>query len=144
MDYYDPGGPLIWESEDQGTLGEAALAPRDLQPPLQDSVSVSRLSNWRMDEDPRLISPKLLPWTFCGGLVMPYRLEPPLSWDGWDSTIESSKPGNEPLSERTASPTADEGNPLNARTKGPARGFCGGIEEHPYRIGPTLSWDDVD
>jgi hypothetical protein len=144
MDHYQPRGPLSWESDDQGTPGEADLAPINLQQPSQGTVKVPRLSNWMMDEDPRLISPKLPPWTLCGGLVMPYRLEPPLSWDGWDSTIESSKPGTEPLSERTPSPTADGGNPLNARTNGPARGFCGGIEEHPYRIGPTLSWDDVD
>jgi hypothetical protein len=38
------------------------------------------------------------------------------------------------------SPTMDS-DPLKATPERPAMVLCGGVVEHPYRIGPPLSWE---
>ncbi|MES2609247.1 MAG: hypothetical protein V4679_03350 [Pseudomonadota bacterium] len=104
MDYYDPGGPLIWESDEQGALVEAALALTELPQVPQGTVVVASPSvnplNPTMDtlRAPHNRPEQLLAERAVEGRARRARNTPgPLLWD-LESPSASSLPAARPLS----------------------------------------------
>ena len=104
MDYYDPGGPLIWESAEQGTVDETALALTELPQVPQGTVVVASPSvnppNPTMDT---LRAPHNQPEQLLAERAVEERVKEgarhpgPLLWD-LESPSASSLPAARPLS----------------------------------------------